>query len=261
MPTSEQHDEALADLVAATCRFRASTAHCVPTATSIARRPRPPCGQWPRQWRAFLPWYSSVHRGAGYKSRRSTAAYEESRNRRPRVRQPPRDRRGESCAATPPRPSTHLAYRLAFEPGDVVATTWSSTTPTCCRGRGSHGAASSSARRRHVRTRGGRRGARRKAEAKAAHHHRCVQREPAGCRDRSDLRRGARSGIPVALDAAQLAPHRAIPTAPDYVAFSGHKLYAPYGARRAHRPPPRRSRRASRSSPVVARSTSSTSTR
>ncbi|HXB38699.1 MAG TPA: aminotransferase class V-fold PLP-dependent enzyme, partial [Acidimicrobiales bacterium] len=27
----------------------------------------------------FLPWYSSVHRGAGYKSRRATAAYEDAR--------------------------------------------------------------------------------------------------------------------------------------------------------------------------------------
>ncbi|HET8601136.1 MAG TPA: aminotransferase class V-fold PLP-dependent enzyme [Segeticoccus sp.] len=37
----------------------------------------------------------------------------------------------------------------------------------------------------------------------------------------------------VALDAAQLAPHRAIDLADsgvDYVAFSGHKVYAPYGA-------------------------------
>src|SRR6202012_3421682 len=37
-------------------------------------------------------------------------------------------------------------------------------------------------------------------------------------------------GIPVLLDAAQLAPHRPIPTGPDFVAFSGHKLYAPFGA-------------------------------
>src|SRR5918996_3788976 len=28
---------------------------------------------------AFLPWYSSVHRGAGYKSRHATSAYEEAR--------------------------------------------------------------------------------------------------------------------------------------------------------------------------------------
>ena len=27
----------------------------------------------------FLPWYSSVHRGAGFRSRRATAAYEEAR--------------------------------------------------------------------------------------------------------------------------------------------------------------------------------------
>jgi len=41
--------------------------------------------------------------------------------------------------------------------------------------------------------------------------------------------RGAR----VALDAAQLAPHRAIDIGAldvDYVAFSGHKMYAPFGA-------------------------------
>jgi selenocysteine lyase/cysteine desulfurase len=36
-------------------------------------------------------------------------------------------------------------------------------------------------------------------------------------------------GIPVVLDAAQLAPHRPMPTGPDVVAFSGHKLYAPFG--------------------------------
>ena len=28
---------------------------------------------------AFLPWYSSVHRGAGYRSRHATATYEEAR--------------------------------------------------------------------------------------------------------------------------------------------------------------------------------------
>jgi selenocysteine lyase/cysteine desulfurase len=37
-------------------------------------------------------------------------------------------------------------------------------------------------------------------------------------------------GIPVLLDVAQVAPHRRLPPGPDFVAFSGHKLYAPYGA-------------------------------
>ena len=36
--------------------------------------------------------------------------------------------------------------------------------------------------------------------------------------------------VPVVLDGAQLAPHRPLPLGPDYVAFSGHKLYAPFGA-------------------------------
>lgn len=43
----------------------------------------------------------------------------------------------------------------------------------------------------------------------------------------------ARYGARVALDAAQLAPHRPFDLAAsgvDYVAFSGHKLYAPFGA-------------------------------
>ena len=43
----------------------------------------------------------------------------------------------------------------------------------------------------------------------------------------------ARYGARIALDAAQLAPHRPIDLAAwgvDYVAFSGHKLYAPFGA-------------------------------
>ena len=47
---------------------------------------------------------------------------------------------------------------------------------------------------------------------------------------RGDLCRGTRPGHPVLLDAAQLAPHRPLPPEPDFIAFSGHKLYAPYGA-------------------------------
>lgn len=42
-----------------------------------------------------------------------------------------------------------------------------------------------------------------------------------------------RHGARLALDAAQLVPHRAVDlaaTGVDYVAFSGHKIYAPYGA-------------------------------
>jgi selenocysteine lyase/cysteine desulfurase len=37
-------------------------------------------------------------------------------------------------------------------------------------------------------------------------------------------------GIPVFVDAAQLAPHRPLPAEADFVAWSGHKMYAPFGA-------------------------------
>ncbi|MGH9011851.1 MAG: aminotransferase class V-fold PLP-dependent enzyme, partial [Acidimicrobiia bacterium] len=36
--------------------------------------------------------------------------------------------------------------------------------------------------------------------------------------------------IPVVVDAAQLAPHRPLPPEADYIAWSGHKMYAPFGA-------------------------------
>ena len=43
--------------------------------------------------REFLPWYSSVHRGAGYKSRQATAAYEQARAAALSVRRADRRRR------------------------------------------------------------------------------------------------------------------------------------------------------------------------
>ena len=36
-------------------------------------------------------------------------------------------------------------------------------------------------------------------------------------------------GVPVLIDAAQLAPHRKLPATADFLALSGHKLYAPFG--------------------------------
>ena len=37
-------------------------------------------------------------------------------------------------------------------------------------------------------------------------------------------------GVPVLVDAAQLAPHRPLPAEADFLAWSGHKMYAPFGA-------------------------------
>jgi len=178
----------------------------------------------------FVPTYSSVHRGAGYKSRASTSAYESARATALAFC----GNRSDNDLAILCRNTTEainqLAYRLRFNPDDVVLTTvvehhanllpWGRV-----------------ARRRYV------------------------ECGPDGTFGVDDVIEGLDEsptpkllaltgasnvtgwlpslpaivaaaharGVPVFLDAAQLAPHRPIPTEVDFLAFSGHKLYAPYG--------------------------------
>ena len=180
---------------------------------------------------AFMPWYSSVHRGAGYKSQKATDAYERARAAALRFA----GREDGDDVAVMCRNTTeavnHLAYRLAFSAGDVVVTTvvehhanmlpWAPRGPLPVRrvrpGRHLH------TRRRCCRSR--RQPVPRLlavtgasnitgwlpplAEIVAAAHQR---------------------GIPVMVDAAQLAPHRPLPIGPDFIVWSAHKMYAPFGA-------------------------------
>src|ERR1700694_236121 len=71
----------------------------------------------------FLPWYSSVHRGAGYKSRVATDAYEEARAAALAFagRDPDGDDIAIICRNTT-EAINHLAYRLRLAADDVVAT-------------------------------------------------------------------------------------------------------------------------------------------
>ena len=180
---------------------------------------------------AFLPWYSSVHRGAGWKSQLATAAYEDARAAALAFA----GRTDTDDVAIICRNTTeainHLAYRLALEPHDVVATTvvehhanllpWARL-----------------AQRRYVEC--GRDGTFTVEEVVAA-----LDMQP---RPRLLAVTGASNvtgwmppldrvieaaherGIPVLVDAAQLAPHRPLPRTADFVAWSGHKMYAPFGA-------------------------------
>src|SRR5436305_9358819 len=74
---------------------------------------------------AFLPWYSSVHRGAGWKSQMATADYEEARGAA--LAFAGRGNGDTDDVAIICRNTTeainHLAYRLPLEPDDVVVTT------------------------------------------------------------------------------------------------------------------------------------------
>lgn len=179
---------------------------------------------------AFVPMYSSVHRGAGYKSRQSTDAYESARDSALAFCGAPRPDDIAILCRNTTEAVNHLAYRMRLEPDDVVLTTvvehhanllpWGRV-----------------ARRRYVE---------------------CDTEGTFGVDDvvaaldvpprprllavtgasnvtgwmpplRQIIDAAHERGVPVAVDAAQLAPHRPIPAEADFVAFSGHKLYAPYG--------------------------------
>ena len=186
----------------------------------------------------FLKWYSNVHRGVGYKSRLSSWAFESARDRVARfVGADPGGAVVVFCRNTT-EAINRLAHRYPFRKGDVVLTTLmehhSNELPW-----------------RRV--------------AEVVH----VAVTPDGRVDETDLdrklsalagrvrllavtaasnvtgyvnpvhdwaRRIHAAGGEIVVDAAQLAAHRPIAMRPagspehlDYVAFSAHKMYAPFG--------------------------------
>jgi selenocysteine lyase/cysteine desulfurase len=179
----------------------------------------------------LLPWYASVHRGAGYKSQRSTAAYEAARTAILRFA----GRVDTGDVAIICRNTTeainHLAYRLRLAPDDVVATTvvehhanllpWMRAA-RCriveCEADGTFGPAAVEAIL-DVRPR-----PRLLAITGASN--------VTGWQPDLDpiIATAHERGVPVLVDAAQLAPHRPLPASADFLAFSGHKMYAPFGA-------------------------------
>ena len=179
----------------------------------------------------FLPSYSSVHRGAGYKSQLATAQYEDARDAALRFA----GREGRDDVAIICRNTTeainHLVYRLGLRPSDVVVTTviehhanllpWSRVA-TCryveCVPDGTftladvESALDASPKPRLLTLSGA--------------SNITGWMPPLGeIIEAAHLR-----GIPVVVDGAQLAPHRPLPHNADFVAWSGHKMYAPFGA-------------------------------
>jgi selenocysteine lyase/cysteine desulfurase len=180
----------------------------------------------------FLPWYSSVHRGAGYKSRRATDAYESARESAHRFARRPA---GGDDVVVLVRNTTeainHLAYRLDLGPSDVVVTTvvehhanllpWARVATRRWVECGTEGTFSVDDVVRALDD-----GPQPALVAITAASNVTGWLPPvdeicAAAHDR---------GVRVLVDAAQLAPHRPLPSGPDFVAFSGHKLYAPFGA-------------------------------
>ena len=181
---------------------------------------------------AFLPWYSSVHRGAGYKSRRATEAYEAAREATHRFTgRAQRDGHVVVLCRNTTEAINHLAYRLRLSPDEVVVTTvvehhanllpWARVARRRwveCDRDGTFGVESVTAALDD--------GARPALLALTGASNVTGWMPPVEeiCAEAHDR------GVPVLLDAAQLAPHRRIPAGPDFIAFSGHKMYAPFGA-------------------------------
>lgn len=178
----------------------------------------------------FATFYSSVHRGAGFKSRVSTSEYEEARRAVLAFAGRNEDDIAIFCRNTTDA-INHLAYRLRLTKDDIVLTTviehhanllpWSRVA-TC----------------RFVEC-----GAEGTFEVEAVE--RALSKPPlprlltvtaasnvtGWLPPVEEIIEHAHSrGVPVLIDAAQLAPHRPLPVSADFVAFSAHKMYAPFGA-------------------------------
>lgn len=179
----------------------------------------------------FLPLYASVHRGAGFRSRQATAAYERARSSALAFAGRAED--GTDVAIIGRNTTeaiNHLAYRLRLGRGAVVATTvmehhanllpWARVCE-----------------RRFVEC--GRDGTFTTDDVVAVIEARPRPRLLAisgasnvtGWRPplESIVEAAHERGVPVLVDAAQLAPHARLPAEADYVAWSAHKMYAPFG--------------------------------
>lgn len=180
----------------------------------------------------FLPTYSSVHRGAGYKSQHATEAYEAARQAAQRFagRGPGTGDDIAILCRNTTEAINHLAYRLPFEPGDVVLTTVAEHHANLLPwGR-------VAARREWIEC--GTDGtfsveevSRRLDETTPKLLAITGATNVTGWLPPIDeiITAAHDRGVPVLVDAAQLAPHRPMPAAADYLAWSGHKMYAPFG--------------------------------
>jgi len=180
----------------------------------------------------FLPWYSSVHRGAGHKSQLSTDAYEAARTAA--LAFAGRAHGGDDVAIicrNTTEAINHLAYRLRLAADDIVVTTvvehhanllpWArlcqrrfvECDPDGTFSVGDVAAALDA-------------GPRPRLLAVTGASNVTGWLPPV-----DDIIAAAHErGVPVLVDAAQLAPHRPLPADADFLAWSGHKMYAPFGA-------------------------------
>ena len=218
---------------ATTWRCRASTACTGATSTSTAPPPRTRCPRSPRGSTSSSPGTRACT--AAPATSPASPPTPTSTPAPPMLRFAGRAADGDDIAIicrNTTEAINHLAYRLRLEPDDVVVTTvvehhanllpWARV-----------------ARRRFVecdadgtfdrrRRRGG---ARRRTTSEAAGHHRRVERHRLDAPDRRDRRAPPTSAAsPSSSTPPSSHPTDRLPPSVDFVAWSGHKMYAPFGA-------------------------------
>ena len=186
----------------------------------------------------FLHWYANVHRGTGYKSLLSSWAFERARERVARF--VGADPRTDVVLFTKNTTEAinHLARRLAFGPDDVVLTTvmehhsnelpWRRVARVVHAGLTPEGRIDAASLERAFAENRGR------IKLLAVSGASNVTGYVNPVHDFARLAHAA--GARIFVDAAQLAAHRPIDMRPasaaehlDFVAFSAHKMYAPFG--------------------------------
>ena len=186
----------------------------------------------------FLEVYSSVHRGAGLKSQATSNAYEESRQIVGRFVGARPDQHQVIFTRNTTEALNLLAHRLDIRPGEVIISSelehhandlpWRRVAQVVYVQATADGAFDESHYAALLREYAGRvrlvtvTGGSNVTGHMPAIHHLAAMAHAVGAE--------------IVVDAAQLAPHRAIdigdltdPRHIDYIAISGHKLYAPYG--------------------------------
>ena len=179
----------------------------------------------------FLPTYASVHRGAGWRSRSSTAAYEQARQAVLAFAGRQRDDDIAIICRNTTEAINHLAFRLDLTPDDVVVTTvvehhanllpwrrYATVRYVECSPEGTfEPEAVADALRGNPRP---------KLLAVTGASNVSGWLPPVD----TLVELSHEAGVPVLVDTAQLAPHRPLQATADYLAWSGHKMYAPFGA-------------------------------
>ncbi|MHB8984174.1 MAG: aminotransferase class V-fold PLP-dependent enzyme [Carboxydocellales bacterium] len=198
----------------------------------------PPFNAVVRKVSEFMEWYSNVHRGTGFKSLVATQVYEEVRQVVARFVKADPGLNSIILVRSTTEAINKLAARLYFPPDSLVITTEMEHHSNDLPWRG---------KARLIYAQVNVQGALdiQDVEAKLVHNAGNVRllavtgasNVTGYVNDIHQLARLAhRYGAQILVDAAQLAPHRPINMLPndhpdhlDFVVFSGHKLYAPYG--------------------------------